>query len=573
MIQYPHIRQINRFITVMLTLFLSVNVHGQTKDSITYNSTCTNYKIQFSCSIFEMIQVPDKVIWNFGDPASGYYNTAGTKYPTHAFASPGIYHVSVAVVTFGDTTTVDDSIKIVSPVAYNFGPDIFLCEKGDTIITGPTVPGASYLWNDDSATTTPSLHISKSGEYALKIDGCPVSDSIGVYFSETPKIKLGDDHVLCANEILTLNATTQNGNYTWKLNGTALPDTTGQLRVVDPGGQYIVTAVVPGCGTFSDTANITFASLPAPPFSLGPDTLLCPKQIYPLTASVAGATAYKWNTDATDSMIQVTSPDVYYAFVTVSGQCQVVDSVEVKYRGDKNLDFHDTAVCKGSTLILNADFGTGTYNWVSDPPQRNDQNQTGQSTYYVYQPGMYKVVASVGQCVYTDSLRVRFDDSLKVSIGGDTSLCIGEEYILHAKTNADTIYWQDLSTTPDYLVTGPGTYTLVAQNGCGVDTVSVKIDMRHCECELTVPNAFTPNGDGVNETFRPLHPCKMSGFIFKIFDRYGELVFQSDDFSKGWDGLFHGTKAVSGTYVWMASYINSDTNQKKYKKGFVVLIR
>ena len=557
----------------MLTFFLSVNVHGQTKDSITYNSTCTNYKIQFSCSIFEMIQVPDKVIWNFGDPASGYYNTAGTKYPTHSFASAGIYHVSVAVITFGDTTTVDDSIKIVSPVAYNFGPDIFLCEKGDTTITGPTVPGASYLWNDDSATTTPSLHITKSGEYALKIDGCPVSDSIGVYFSETPKIKLGDDHVLCANEILTLNATTQNGNYTWKLNGTTLPDTTGQLRVVDPGGQYIVTAVVPGCGTFSDTANITFASLPAPPFSLGPDTLLCPKQIYPLTASVAGATAYKWNTDATDSMIQVTSPDVYYAFVTVGGQCQVVDSVEVKYRGDKNLDFHDTAVCKGSTLILNADFGTGTYNWVSDPPQRNDQNQTGQSTYYVYEPGMYKVVASVGQCVYTDSLRVRFDDSLKLTIGGDTSLCIGEEYILHAKTNADTIYWQDLSTTPDYLVTGPGTYTLVAQNGCGVDTVSVKIDMRHCECELTVPNAFTPNGDGVNETFRPLHPCKMSGFIFKIFDRYGELVFQSDDFSKGWDGLFHGTKAVSGTYVWMASYINSDTNQKKYKKGFVVLIR
>jgi len=97
--------------------------------------------------------------------------------------------------------------------------------------------------------------------------------------------------------------------------------------------------------------------------------------------------------------------------------------------------------------------------------------------------------------------------------------------------------------------------------------------MRHCECELTVPNAFTPNGDGRNENFRPLHPCKMTEFVFKIFDRYGELVFQSSDFSKGWDGTFKGMKASNGTYVWMASYTNSDTQQKKFKKGFVVLIR
>jgi gliding motility-associated-like protein len=572
MIQYRHFQYPKSFIAAMLILMLGLTAHAQ-KDSITYNSTCTNYKIQFSTSLYETIEFPEKVIWNFGDPASGFYNTAATKFPTHAYASAGNYYVNVVIVNAGDTTKLLDTIKVVAPVAYNFGPDIFLCEKGDTTIAGPSVPGAVYEWNDDSVTKTPTLHITKTGEYTVKIDGCAVTDSIGVYFSDQPKIKLGDDHVLCANEILTLNATSQNGNYTWRLNGALLPDTTGQLPVKDPGGQYIVVVTVPGCGTFSDTANITFASLPAPPFSLGPDTLLCPKQIYPITASVAGATAYNWSTGARDSMILVSSAGVYWSFVTVSGQCEVVDTVEVTYRGDKNLDFHDTAVCKGSTLILNADFGTGTYNWVSDPPQRNDQNQTGQSTYYVYEPGMYKVIASVGNCMYTDSLHVAFDDSLKVDIGRDTSLCIGEEYILHVKTNANTFTWQDGSVASAYLVTGAGTYSLVAENGCGMDTVNVKIDMRHCECELTVPNAFTPNGDGRNETFRPLHPCKMTDFMFKVFDRYGELVFQSTDFSKGWDGTFKGTKAANGTYVWMASYINSDTQQKKYKKGFVVLIR
>ena len=79
----------------------------------------------------------------------------------------------------------------------------------------------------------------------------------------------------------------------------------------------------------------------------------------------------------------------------------MVDTVDVNYRDDKTLNFHDTAICQGTTLILDADFGTGTYNWVADPPQRNDQNQTGQSTYYVYNPGLYKVIASIGQlCLY-----------------------------------------------------------------------------------------------------------------------------------------------------------------------------
>jgi gliding motility-associated-like protein len=550
-----------------------VNAAYSQKDSITYNSTCSNYKIHFSSTIFSSIEFPDKVFWKFGDPASGYYDSAATQLPTHLYSAPGNYMVKLTVVLSGDTTRLEDTVRIVNPVSYNFGPDIFLCENGDTTITGPVVPGAVYLWNDKDSTKTDSLHIKETGVYTLQIDGCAVTDSIGVFFSDKPKIKLGDDHVLCAGEILTLNASTQNGNYSWTLNGSALPDTTGQLPVVAPGGQYIARVTVPGCGVFSDTASITFGSLAAPPFSLGPDTLLCPKQVYPLIASVAGATAYHWSTNATDSMINVTNPGIYWAFVTVSGQCEVVDSVEVTYRGDKNLDFHDTAICKGSTLVLNADFGTGTYNWTSDPPQRNDQNQTGQSTYFVYEPGLYSVVASVGNCVYTDSLHVSFNDSLMLDIGRDTSLCIGEEYLLHVKTNANIFSWQDGSTSSSYTVNTAGTYTVIAENGCGMDTVSVKIDTRHCECDLLLPNAFTPNGDGTNETFRPLHPCKMINFTLRIYNRYGELVYQTNDQYKGWDGTYNMGKASAGTYVWTASYINTDTQQRNLKKGFVILIR
>jgi gliding motility-associated-like protein len=543
------------------------------KDSITYNSTCVNFKIEFDASIFDVIANPQKVAWNFGDPASGIYNTAGSKTPLHLYSGTGDYLVSLMVVNAGDTTMLTDTIHIVTPVNYNFGPDIYLCANGDTMLAAPVIPGAVYQWNDDSLTTSAVLKITKTGVYTVRIDGCAVTDSIGIFFSNLPQIKLGDDHVMCAGDTLTLNAATQNGNYTWELNGAVIAGANdGQLLTQAPGGQYIAVVTVPGCGIYRDTANITYSTFTAPPFSLGPDTLLCPKEIFPITANVTGASAYMWSTKEQTQTINVSTPGLYWAFVTVASQCEVVDTVEIMYRGDKNLDFHDTAICKGSTLILDADFGTGTYNWVADPPQRDDQNQTKQSTYYVYEPGMYSVVAQVGQCIYKDSLHVTFNDSLDLNIGRDTTLCVGEEFVLHVKTNANDFAWQDGSTALIYSVGDSGIYQVIAHNGCGYDTASVHIVRKTCTCELTLPNAFTPNNDGLNDVFRPLHPCNMTEYHIQIFDRYGKMIFLSSDFGKGWNGTYNGMQAENGTYIWMASYRNTDTKAMQFRKGFVIVV-
>ncbi len=126
--------------------------------------------------------------------------------------------------------------------------------------------------------------------------------------------------------------------------------------------------------------------------------------------------------------------------------------------GDKKLDFRDTAICKGSTLILDADFGTGIYNWVADPPQRDDQNQTKQSTYYVYEPGMYSVVAQVGQCIYKDSLQVTFNDSLDLNIGRDTTLCVGEEFYSACKNQCQCFCMAGWKHGPKTYVVGDSGY-------------------------------------------------------------------------------------------------------------------
>ncbi len=544
------------------------------KDTINASSTCVNTTIFFGSPIFDSLPFPTSVLWNFGDPASGFNNSSGAQTPRHIFSATGQYFISLRVVNnTRDTVILHDTIMVVTPVTYDFGPDIYLCEGRDTLLTAPAIPGAIYTWNDDSTSHTDTLRVRQSGVYTVSINGCGVTDSVGVFISSTPAIDLGKDHVLCVGENLELNVTTQNGEYVWTLNGAALPEQQGQLPVIAPGGRYVAMVTVPGCGVYKDTVNITFALPDAPAFSLGPDTLLCPKQVIVLNASVPGASGYDWSTGAADSAISVSDAGLYWAFVTIGGQCQVVDTVQVSYRGDRKLDFHDTAICKGSTLSLDADFGVGTYNWQAIPPQRDDQNQTGQSTYFVYRPGTYSITASVGQCVYKDTLTVSFNDSLVLSLNGDTTLCMGEDFWLQVRGNANSYAWQDGSMGATYHVTASGVYTVVAQNGCGKDTLSAKVDLVSCACQLYLPNAFTPDGDGRNDNFRPLHACEMSDFHMIVYDRNGELVFRSVDPSSAWDGTFKGAKLPSGAFVWMVRYFDEETKRPVSKKGVVMLLR
>jgi gliding motility-associated-like protein len=551
------------------------------KDTINVSSTCVNTTILFGSPLFDSLTFPKYVKWHFGDPASGYNDSSTATDPRHSYTAPGTYYISLKVVnvTGADTLTILDTLNVVTPLNYNLGSDIYVCGKLDTVLKGPVIPGAVYTWNDDSTTHADTVHLTKSGVFTVSINGCGINDSIGVFASDTPKIQLGKDHVMCDSANLVLNAASQNGTYTWLLDGNPLPFTGEQLLTQYPGGVYVAIVNVPGCGVYKDTVSITYTVPVAPAFDLGPDTLLCPKEVFSLDATLSGATAYTWGQGtgtgqiSTAPVLPITNPGLYWVFVTYNGQCEVTDTVNVTYRGDKPLDFHDTAICQGSTLTLNADFGTGVYNWSSVPPQRDDQNQTGQSTYFVYRAGKYAITATVGQCIYTDTLNVRFDDSLHVSMIKDTTLCNGEDFLLQVRGNADGYAWQDSSTSMAYRPTQSGVYTVVAQNGCGKDTLTATVDFSACACQLWLPTAFTPDGDGRNDNFRPLHACEMSDFQMNIYNRYGDLVFRSLNVDAAWDGTFHGAKVPAGVFVWMAHYFNTETKQPVFRKGTVMVVR
>ena len=562
---------------------------AQTVFSVSHSSTCAGSVVEFSSNVFEMAPFPSQVNWNFGDPASGLLNTAnGILQPTHIYNTAGTYVVTLHVVDGGaGTIDLTDTIIIVLPVSYNFGPDVFLCgDTGTYILNAPIVPNAIYEWNDDTATLGPILEVKESGTYTVKINGCAVTDTIGVFFTRTPNLDLGRDHLMCQGEQITLNASSENATYQWLLNGTDLNFDQSQLPVMAPGGQYIVNADVKGCGLYSDTVNINFSSYAAPSFNLGPDTLLCPREIFTLSANVQGASSYTWGSkgldinDAVnynigvDSFIRIRNEGRYWAFVTVAKVCEVVDTVIVRYRGNKQLNFNDTALCRGNSLVLDADFGTGIYKWESFPPQREDQNNTNQSTYYIYNPGFYTVTAFVGHCIFRDSLNVYFNDTLKLALPGDTSLCRGETFIIRpVVSNTSEYTWQDGTKTATYTATQTGLYSIVAENGCGRDTAQMNITFDPCPCALLLPNAFTPNGDGLNDNFRPLHACDMEDYSMTIFNSYGEMIYFTKDPLQGWDGKRKGVLLNMGNYVWYVSYTKTSTKQSIKKQGNILLLR
>ena len=114
---------------------------------------------------------------------------------------------------------------------------------------------------------------------------------------------------------------------------------------------------------------------------------------------------------------------------------------------------------------------------------------------------------------------------------------------------------------------------LIVQNDYGCyDTITKPVKVAF-SCFITVPSAFTPNGDGRNDYLYPLQAFKAVNLIFRVYDRWGNLVFQGKDFTQKWNGRYKGQEAAAGTYVWTLSYKDVDTGKDFSQKGTSILIR
>lgn len=227
----------------------------------------------------------------------------------------------------------------------------------------------------------------------------------------------------------------------------------------------------------------------------------------------------------------------------------------------------DTLLCEGETLHIDISFPEASYLWSDGDTL---------SWKVISSPGIYSVTVHPGQCQpISDSIRVSFVRPPRVSLGNDTIVCIGAPYALNVAVPYGQYLWQDGSIDPVYKIEEEGLYSVEVSNICGTDQDSIFIGLTECENLLFAPNAFTPNGDGINDYFH-IRGAGIESYTLIIFDRWGKQVFHSDEMEKPWDGTLGGKAMPSGIYHWVAYYVGGGKTlleKEQRKSGHVLLLR
>lgn len=438
----------------------------------------------------------------------------------------------------------------------NLGHDTTLC-NGTSMVLNATNSNATYVWQNGSA--NPTFTVTTAGTYWVQVtNNCGVfSDTIVVNYAAAPNLNLGNDTSLCAGQQLVLNATTAGASYLWQ------DGSTGATYTVTASGTYSVVVNVGGCVS-SDLIHVNFLAVPGA--DIGNDTTLCEGQTLLLDAFVSGA-SYLWQDGSVLPTYTVTQAGTYSVNVTTT--CGVAsDHINVVYMPIPQVDLgNDTVLCAGASITLNASTANAVYLW---------SNGSNQATMNVNNQGIYWAEVTVNQCSNRDTIVVDMVETPDVQFGADVKLCKGESLTLNPDINNATYVWQDLSTGPTFTVTSKGIYWVIANvNNCtGSDTIFVDYYPESCNCNMFVPNAFSPNRDGLNDEFKYIvSEGNIELIDFIIYNRWGGIAFKAQSIFDSWDGKIKGSEAENGTYYYQIHYKCNFTNQSYFLKGDVILIR
>ena len=161
-------------------------------------------------------------------------------------------------------------------------------------------------------------------------------------------------------------------------------------------------------------------------------------------------------------------------------------------------------------------------------------------------------------------------DEPQTALFAKAQICTNDSLLLNPGP-FDTYLWQDGSSQPVYIVHKAGVYPVTVTNACGSGRVETTVTER--SCEILFPTAFTPNKDGKNDIFKGLNLLSTGTFRLQIYNRWGQKVFETADYTKGWDGTLHGEPAATGMYIWYCEMGNLQGSSRKQLKGTVILIR
>lgn len=367
----------------------------------------------------------------------------------------------------------------------------------------------------------------------------------------------------------TASGSTAAYTFTWNTS----PLTHGAVVTGLPAGNYTVD--VTSGNACPASATVTLSNPSALTHAVTINDASCGRPNGSATITEAGGTspyAFTWMPSGGNAASAGNlSPGHYVAHIKDNNQC--ADSVSINIADVDSLlvtvdSIKDVSCFAGSngSVTVSATRGTGGYTYTWSPTGGNSNTASN------LKAGDYRVTATDGGgCVGTLGISIHQPPAVVVSLGGDTVICPGTKLLLSPGIFS-AYRWQDNSTASTYTAEHDGMYYVQVTNAAGC-TASDSINVSQDCHDIVFPSAFTPNGDGRNDVFKPLGTLSViSRYTLSVYNRWGQLVFQTHNPYLGWDGLVKYTDPGTGAFVWTAEY-SFDQLPLKSVKGMVMIIK
>lgn len=321
-------------------------------------------------------------------------------------------------------------------------------------------------------------------------------------------------------------------------------------------------------GYYIDDVSVTPIGATVP--FLGSDTMICKSQMPLMLNAPYGYDSYLWSNGNTNSTISVSDSGFYWVRCIMNGCGELNDSIHIGFINTPTLSLgSDTVICKGNSVTLAGQTGFLSYLWsTSDPNQ----------SIVVSNSGLYTLWATDVCGLQKDSIQVTVDSlpNITIDLGVDTTVCpdgIYTPYILSVSVILPDYQWNTGETTPQITIYRKGVYYMKSHYYCGTlysDTIFVEECPIDTNFTFYIPNSFSPNDDGINDSFQPVF-YNITITNAEIYNRWGNLVYENNK-QFLWDGRYRGIECPEGVYFYKLTY--KDVLNNFYKKsGTVSLVR
>ena len=464
---------------------------------------------------------------------------------------------------------------------------------------GVAQPPLSFIIPPDSQVVLSGLCEGLYTNIIAHTGGVCVSNALGPVTLKAPPIipaftfvvheGCGGDTLICTNNSWPASDLT----YTWFFGDGGTSTATNPVHVYHSPGTFPIKLIITNTKCYDSlTQNVTLNNLINAGFTAVPDSFLCQGKPVVFTNTSTGVQlTYLWlfgdgaTNTATNTQHIYKNTGNYKVILAVTNYVPCHDTATTMIAVDSisaiSIRATDSVICKGTGITFTGIYtsiGLKNVAWIFGD---GDSLANANPVLHVFdQPGYFtvKVTADYRACPDTFATRkFMVYDNPSIYLGEDTSICPGSTAIIlsdqrNMKDPHATWRWSTGQTGPEISVVEPGHYyATVKIYGCeSTDTIWVQND-----CYINLPNAFTPNGDGMNDYFFPreLLAKGLTSFSMDIYNRWGEMIFSTTSTTgAGWDGRFNGQPQPEGVYVYRIKATFKD-GQKFDHQGNVTLLR